>query len=192
MPVKIIVDTSDATAAEQQGFVTQHGATLQALGASASAHGYEFTYRAAVPAPPGPSQADVYQEMMHTVRYYGGVRYILLPIYLTAMATLAGVYFKGDYGIPHWLLAGAGIAASIAWAVFEWGLSENLRLIWNEIDKIVGGGKIFPSGIDPVPQRKRTANLVITRGVFYVLYGLGFAFWMCTLLDACRCVLLPG
>ena len=190
MPVKVVVDTSAATPSEQQSFLTQHGATIQSIGAAATSHGYEFVYGSSNGIPPAPSQADVYKEMMQSLRYYGGVRYVLLPLYLTTMAVLVGAYYKGEYKVPNHIVAIAGFVASSAWLILEWGLSENLRAIWREVGKIVIDGKIFPSGIDPLPQRKRTANLAITRITFYATYAAGMLFWLCVVFDACRCALL--
>lgn len=186
MPVKVVVDTSEATAVEQQEFLSKHGSTIQNLGTTATASGFEFKYRSVGAAP---SQADVYKEMMQSLRYYGGIRYILLPVYLTAMAALVAAYYKDEYQVPNQLITVCGLVASVALLILEWGLSENLRLIWAEVYKIVGDGKVF-TGVDPLPQRKRTANLVSTRITFYGIYTAGLLLWLCILFDICRCTLL--
>lgn len=185
MPIKLLLDTSQASDTETTDFLKAHSTLLQ--GAIQSAAGAEFAFKSAG-ASPAPSQADVYKEMMLSIRQYGTIRYILFPLYLTISGILVGAFFKGEYKIPHAVLLGAGIASSAIWLVFEYALSESLRRTWNEVTKIVGNGNIFPTtGAAINPLAHRSGLVVIPpRIAFYFIYGAGTAFWLCMLFENCR------
>jgi hypothetical protein len=70
------------------------------------------------------TKADVYRETMETIRYYGTVRYILFPVYLSATAVLVSQIYKCDNFIPQSQLIGAGLAIAIIFLIFEASLLE--------------------------------------------------------------------
>ena len=153
MPVKLTVDMSAASDAETAGFFRQNSSLFQA-----GATEFEFKIDSTKALSPGPTQADVYKEMMQSIRQYATIRYILFPLYLTLTAVLVGAYFKDEYKVPQHLLLWAGVASSIAWAVFEYALSESLRATWNEVAKIIGESRVFAKlatgeQVDPLAHR---------------------------------------
>jgi len=179
MPVEVRIDLSGATPQEQSAFMARNGTALQQLTSSA------VTVRfVAEPGTTKPSVADVYGEMMQSVRYYGGIRYILLPVYVAAFASLAAQWFDAEGTVPPMLLALAGFTLSMGLLIIEWGLSENLRLIWKEVARLVE--HTLPEKINPLPQRNRRINLALTRGLFYAVYLSGLAFWGDLLLGLLR------
>lgn len=192
MPIKVIVDTSGATDAELHAFNASTADAVKALSDAATRQRFGFEYRA-LPLPSAIAAADVYKETMATIRYYGGVRYIFIPIYLAAMAALASQYFKSDNAVPHLVLVSAGLLVSLILVVFEVSLSNNLRLLWKEIGNMIGGEKVFASGsgVDPLPHRKHTRYLWFLRGTLAVPYVVGLLFWACLALHICRCA-IPG
>ena len=185
MPVKLRVDMSSANDAEATEFFKKHRPLFQA-----ETTDIEFK-SAGASSPPLPSQADVYKEMMQSIRQYATIRYILFPLYLTLTAVLVGAYFKDEYKIPLHLLLWAGLASSVVWWVFEYALSESLRATWNEVEKIIGKDKVFAAeagdkGVNPLAHR---AERIIypPRFAFYFVYGVTASFWACLLYDICRC-----
>ncbi len=190
MPVKVVVDATDATASELQAFQTSVGAQIAAVGQAAAQQGFQFEHRI-VPDPGGPiTQADVYKETMQTIRYHGTVRYLLLPVYLTAIGTLAGLLYKTDPAVPHHQLIVAGLLLSFVFGVFEIGLSNNLRILWAEVVKMAAA--VFPAtaNIDPFPHRKPWQWLAFVRGVLFLPYLAGLVFWICRAVDWRACCFL--
>jgi hypothetical protein len=171
MPLKITIDTSEANNTETGDFLKKHNF----LGSESA----EIVFKSQADLTP-PSQADVYKEMMQSVRYHGSIRYILFPLYITLTGVLVGTFYKDEYHIPHQLLLWAGLGSSVAWLFFEFSLSESLRLTWKEIDKIVGGDKIFSSigsnAINPTAHRRKDV-IFLARLTFYLIYFVGIIYW---------------
>ena len=124
------------------------------------------------------SQSDVYKEMMLTIRYNGGVRYLLLPIYLAVFAALAFQLFKPDNSIPPKILLVGGMLSVLVFGFLEYTLSDNLKRLWSEVGRIVGEQKIFPYGVDPLPHRRRQGFLLLQTWVLYTPYIAGLLFWL--------------
>lgn len=180
MPVKIVIDTSNATDQETGDFLKEHNNIFRP-------ESTEIQFKSQIPANT-PSQADIYKEMMQSVRQYGAIRYILFPLYLTLTAVLAGANYKNDYNVPLHLIRFAGISSSVAWLVFEYALSESLRRIWGEIENIIFNSNVFPAGagreINPLPHRVKLLTW-LPRITFYLIYIVGIAFWGCMFSQSC-------
>lgn len=192
MPVRIVIDASDSTAQEQAAFHAAVAQQVNALSQAAPNCGFEFTYRPAQSLA-AISQADVYKETMATIRYFGGVRYIFLPVYLTVTAALVAQYFKSDNTIPQSLIVWAGLLTSVILLITEVSLSWNLKLLWAQIGNMIGKAKVFSgsSGVDPLPHRTSGTHLWVVRIVLIVPQLIGVAFWGCMQNSACRAVLVP-
>jgi hypothetical protein len=126
----------------------------------------------------GPTQAQVYDQMMQSIRQWGTTRYILFPLYITLTGVLTLAYYKNDTWIPSLQLAFAGLAATAAWFVFERSLSKSLKATWDEIAKIVKD--VFPPGEQyPNPLAHRQDTLVKpARYTFYGIYLLTGLYWL--------------
>ena len=180
MPVKVIIDTSSATPAEQASFTAAAASPVGALAQGAAAQGYGFEYRAGAAAAGSIAPADVYKETMATIRYYGGVRYIFLPIFLTGTAALIAQYFKADNDVPLRLMASAGALVAFILLVFEISLSWNIQRLWAQVGHMIDGSKVFAAtaGVDPLPQRRPRWLLKLLRVLLVTPYLLGLGFWL--------------
>jgi len=190
MPIRFVVDARAANEDELAEFqLHQEQRLLDALAAGQTGGqlgcvvSLEYrlprseTTQATVP------QASAYQETMATLRYYGGVRYILLPIYLSIVGALAGQYYKSGNPVPEPLLLGAGIFLSLLFLVFEIGLSKNLKTLWIAVGDMLGNPKDTKGHfIGPLAHRDNTAWLSFLRWALAAPYVLGLALGVYALL----------
>src|SRR5258706_9078555 len=74
---------------------------------------------------------DLYKETMQTIRHYGALRFVLLPVYLTATAVLFGQLYNPSTTVPRSLLIEAGIGLALLFSFFEWAITSNLKSLWD-------------------------------------------------------------
>jgi hypothetical protein len=147
--------------------------------------------RATAGASEGPTMitiTDIYKETMAQVRYYGGVRYALLPAYFVLMCALAKPLVAPD-GHPvldliRWFICFVGALLSFIFLFFEYALSSNLRVLWQEIDKMTAG--VLPPNVDALAHRRdkpgHGPQLRHLRWFLHAPYYVGFASWAGALL----------
>ncbi|NMG68063.1 hypothetical protein GPA19_24295 [Azoarcus indigens] len=181
MPIRFVIDARAASADELAEFqLHQEQRLLGALaggpqaGQAGRVVSLEYrlprseTSQAAVP------PATAYQETMATLRYYGGVRYILLPIYLSIVGALAGQYYKSGNPVPEMLLICTGIFLSLLFLVFEIGLSKNLKKLWAAVGEMLGNPKDSKGHlIGPLAHRDNAAWLSFLRWALAAPYVVG-------------------
>lgn len=181
MPIRFVIDARAASADELAEFqLHQEPRLLDALaarpqeGQAGGVVSLEYrlprseTTQAAVP------PATAYQETMAMLRYYGGVRYILLPVYLSIVGALAGQYYKSGNPVPELLLAGSGIFLSLLFLVFEIGLSKNLKTLWAAVSDVLGNPKAADGRlIGPLAHRASAGWLAFLRWALAAPYVVG-------------------
>ena len=169
MPVRILIDDTDATTPEKSKF---HQATAATIATLTATNTFNLEYKSISPQS-GIPEADVYKETLATIRYTGGVRYIFFPLYLTAMAALAKQYFNGGTTIPHPLMAWVGASLSLLYCVLETCLSFTLYYLWTEIKSM----QVGPSA------HRKSWLLWPLRFIFGLPYVVGLILWVCILLS---------
>lgn len=127
------------------------------------------------------SDLEVYKETGNTIRYYGAVRYILLPVFLTATAALYVQYTRTDNTISPVLLITCGLIISFVFFVFELSLSNNLKKLWKVIEILVRS-VVSEYNVDPIPHRRNKRFIIFQRSVLHAPYLLTGIFWIILLI----------
>jgi Putative peptidoglycan binding domain len=123
---------------------------------------------------------EVYKETGLTIRYYGAVRYVLLPVFLTATAAIVAQYARVDNTLSSTLLAVCGLTLSCVFLIFEWSLSNNLKKLWG-VTKSLLDKAWEDSTLDPIPHRQNDTFISFQRAVLHVPYVLTALYWVALL-----------
>jgi hypothetical protein len=123
------------------------------------------------------SSNEAIKETLNNIRQISNVRFVALPVFLTAFATMAN-YYTSDK-LP-WrkmpVVAWAGLWLAIVGVVFEIVLSYNLKCWWNALkkDSLVSS----PSWKMIVVHRSKDWILQITRFTLFSPYVAMFCYWI--------------
>jgi hypothetical protein len=124
------------------------------------------------------SRADEYKELCASLRYYGGIRLTLLPLFLAFNGLLAQL-FAGDKPIKEQLFIFALPAVGIVMNVFafhaEWILDDGVWLWRNRVREVYESSHWNSSE----SRRNRITTWI------RVIYASLVVFWLCVFIRTC-------